>query len=512
MSPSVMLRFSRVRRRRRTLSLQAMAKKKSKKARSKSYSTLDQHRRRGSVLLPPLATLPNLHHASWIKDRLPELAWCALLVTHLGQKKALDVIRRAIVASRPLLAETEGNLDLGLTGLIALPDAARDVLLGEVTSDPLARVALKPLLLFGSLPGRDHWAALLEEPSDEDWDKLAFAVGHVFDHQSQEATDCRWARVIFKAVNGRIVLPANAQDLARELLEYPNYGDQRKVRPTIRSMEMAFSTGPDVPATEWHGAFWNECWRSTPCRPSSIAVAEPIERPGTTIQRIQQVVEALKAHQRATTIGTDVNAKHDAVFGSAAYALEVMWELLRVGNATSILARTGLRAILEVYITLSYLLAKDAPDLWSAFRTYGAGQAKLAFMKRDAEEALKHGFVSLDLLSMIANEDQSLELLPIDVGHWGDSNLRQMSEDAQVKHVYDQFYPWTSAFVHANWAALRSSSFDVCLNPLHRAHRVLRSDPAVLADVVPDATELLDRILGHVHAAYPHFAERLAVS
>jgi len=340
---------------------------------------------------------------------------------------------------------------------------------------------------------------------------LAIAVAKVLDHQSQEATDCRWARVAFQAVNGRIILPVSMAELGRELLEYPIYGDQRSVRPTVRSMEMSFSGGPDVPQTPWPDEFWNHCWRSTACKPSSITEPAPTVRPGTTAERLHQVMEALKSHQLATCTGTKLDAKHDAVMGSAAYVLATLSELLKLGVPTSIIARTGLRAIMEVYITLAYLLSKDDPKLWAAFRSYGAGQAKLAFMKLDAEEALQSGYVSVEVLNMIASEDQSLDLLPIDVGHWGDSDLRTMSEEAEAKAVYDQFYPWTSAFVHGNWAALRATAFDVCLNPLHRAHRVLRSSPVDLADVIGDACALVDRVLALVGATYPMFAERVAI-
>jgi hypothetical protein len=488
-----------------------VAKKPQKKSKEKpkTYSTLDQHARKGKTFVPPLALIPNLQHVSWINDRLPEPLWCALLVGHLGQERALDLIRRGIVLSRPLLSGFAGPLDLGLSGIAAMPKDASKNLLEPITYDPDARRVLRSLLLFPSLPGRGIWEAFLEQPSDDDWNVLAFAVAKVLDHQSQEATDCRWARVAFKAVNGRIVLPQSMRELGREVLEYPNYGDQRRVRPTVRSLEMSFSDGPDVPKTAWPDEFWDHCWRSTVCKPASIVEAAPTVGPGTTVERLRQVMEALKAHQRATATGTRLDARHDTVIGSAAYAVAILSELLKLGVPSSILGRTGLRAITEVYITLAYLLSKDDPKLWVAFRSYGAGQAKLAFLKLDAEEALKSGYVSVELLDMIAGEDQSLDLLPIDAGHWGDSNLRTMSEEAEEKAVYDQFYTWTSAFVHGNWAALRATAFDVCLNPLHRAHRVLRSSPALLADVIGDACALVDQVLAWVDAAYPTFAERL---
>jgi hypothetical protein len=101
-----------------------MAKKKGRKEKGKSnkpYSTIEQHRRSGAQLVPPLATVPNLKHASWVNDRLPELLWCALLIVHLGQKRGLELCRRAIVAARPLLDDEKGPFDLGLNGARGAP-------------------------------------------------------------------------------------------------------------------------------------------------------------------------------------------------------------------------------------------------------------------------------------------------------------------------------------------------------------------------------------------------------
>jgi hypothetical protein len=492
-----------------------MAKKKGRKPkgrRSKPYSTLEQHQRQGSQLVPPLATLSNLRHASWIAERLPELLWCALVVVHVGRERGLELFRRAVIAAKPRLDGIKGPFDLGLTGLAALPEPARSELLDALTRDADAQDALRPLLLFPALPGRENWEPRLDKPSADDWHALAVAVAKVLDHQSQEATDCRWARVVFRAVTGYIVLPKGATELGRELLEYPNYGDQRKVRPTVRAMEIAFSRDPgDVPL-EWPPAFWRHAWRSTPCDPVELHAAPSPPAPGATTDTVSRVATLLTSHYTATETSTCTDAKHDAVFGLAAYSVSVLAELLRLGLPTSLVARTGVRAILEAHITLAYLLKRNEPTLWLQFRSYGAGQAKLAFLKLDAAAANKAGFVDNRTLEMIATEDQSLEFLPVVLGHWDETNLRKMADEANVKDLYDGFYAWTSAFVHGNWAALRAASFDFCLNPLHRLHRVLRPSPTPQADVVGDAARMVDKTLELLSAAYPTFAGRVSAA
>ncbi len=101
--------------------------------------------------------------------------------------------------------------------------------------------------------------------------------------------------------------------------------------------------------------------------------------------------------------------------------------------------------------------------------------------------------------------------MSIDLKHWAATDPRKLSEDSGVKPDYDRFYPWTSAFNQGNWAAVRNSCFDLCINPLHRLHRRLRSDTAVLGDVIGDACELVDKTLDTVDSLYPGFTQRVTL-
>ena len=84
-----------------------------------------------------------------------------------------------------------------------------------------------------------------------------------------------------------------------------------------------------------------------------------------------------------TLATTAIDPKYDTAFGIAFYCLSILNELLRLGNSTSILARSGLRTLLECFITLKYLSDKNDQSLWQSYRVYGAGQAKLSFIKLD---------------------------------------------------------------------------------------------------------------------------------
>jgi hypothetical protein len=482
--------------------------REAKKKQAKNYSGLPQHKQAGKVLKPPFLTLPNLRPSSWIDDRLPEVLWCALLVTHLPRELALTIFRRV---AKLLEGKFEPNrpIDVGHSGLAELAPHLGTGVVELVCSAPGAREVLRPLLLLEALPLRDTWITSLgQHPIEDDWDTLRLAVAHVFDHQSQEATDCRWLRVLVMLISGQLKLPT--KEMIQQIAYYPNEGDQRSVRPFIRATEMSFANGPDVPKRSWPSAFWAQCRAGTRCIPRELHVTAQAVSGGTTLQQVDTVAEELKAHYLATTTTTAVDAKHEAVFGFAAYALSILRELLCVSAATSIVARLGLRSLLEMRITLAYLQKKNDEATWTEYRAYGVGQAKLAFLKLDDETAQAVGFVNAEELNSIANEDRSAEFVPINLGNWEGTNLRQMSEYAEVKKEYDSYYTWTSAYMHANWGAVRSTSYDLCVNALHRAHRVLRKNATPQNDVVHDACRLVDHVLDAVNALFPSFTHRVS--
>ena len=150
------------------------------------------------------------------------------------------------------------------------------------------------------------------------------------------------------------------------------------------------------------------------------------------------------------------------------------------------------------------------PSYGEVYRAYGAGQAKLAFLKL---QELEGGAESIDVetLRELANEDFWEEFVAIDLGNWGKSNLRQLSQEAGAKEDYDRFYGWTSTFAHAHWCAIRDAVFDTCGNPLHRLHRIPRLTPRRLGNALADACLMTDRLLDLLSNRYPVFPYRITV-
>jgi hypothetical protein len=304
---------------------------------------------------------------------------------------------------------------------------------------------------------------------------------------------------------GKFYLPRGAEELAKEFLGYPNYGDMRKVRPSIRATEGALDAASrhrETEEREWPKKFWAQCYVDTECLPFPSTPFNVSLVVGTTSERVRQVYDLLVEHCKQTSSTTTIDAKHDTVFGHGLYCLSILQELLRIGASQSITARIAFRTLVEGYITLAYLAKKNAPEPWTSYRVFGAGQAKLQYLKLEDLDAAP-SFVNVDTLKALANEDHWEEFLPIELGHWANSDLRRLSIDAEVKDDYDKFYGWTSSFAHGHWGSVRDTVYDTCGNPLHRLHRIPRKSARALPDIVPDACAITDKALEIVERCYP---------
>jgi hypothetical protein len=184
--------------------------------RNSTTSSLDQHKRHGSRLLPPAALIPSLKHSSWIDDRMPELLWGALLLNRFDRETVLEIFRT--LGNR--VAKQTASYDIRHSGIaVALPES-KSVIIDFLCRPREGRIALRPLLLLPELPGREAWvSAIQDDPREQDWQYLAAAVAEVLYHQSQLATDLRWVVLLCRVAAGKLHLPPHR---VKELALYPN--------------------------------------------------------------------------------------------------------------------------------------------------------------------------------------------------------------------------------------------------------------------------------------------------
>lgn len=477
-------------------------KNKNKSRSGKNRTSLLDHKKVGQQLKPGFAQVADkMTFSSWANDRLPEMIWAAIIRVIANQDYAISEFRRIL----SFIGEHKSKEDLSditLTGISKMDESLREEFVGFILSNEITASALTVLTLFETIPARETWIKLLPK-SKPDIEILMSAVGFNLPHQSQEATDCRWLRLMAQVVSGKFHIP---REMAEEWFRYPYEGDLRIIRPSIRAAEIAGTPFTENDLT-WPNSFWQEAWSNSPCL-TLIKEEKAADNTEGIVSRadIAPLVAEIEAHWLTTHSTTAIDARHDAVFGLTLYSLRVLDELLGIGIGTGILGRLGLRTILECHISLRYLMALDNSDLWKKWRTYGAGQAKLNALRFDElMDAPKH--IDVSTIEAIAGEDLWEEFLNIELGSWSGLDLRKLSEIANVKDAYDAHYSWTSGYSHGTWGPIRESCYDTCGNPLHRLHRYpLRQN---LPDTVADACILINCILEDLDKAYPEFVHRL---
>lgn len=463
----------------------------------KQRSGLSSHKRDGSRFDPPFKQVPNMSPSSWKDDRLPEILWAALIVGQMSREAALDYFRYVLKFAQDNKIE-----DLTLSGISSLDDDKKRKLLAHMVSySGSIQELLRPLMLLNDLPSVSFWGEVLPKANPEnDWGTLAESVLAVFEHQTQEATDCRWVKLMAGILSGKLRIPA---DRLKELLEYPNLGDQRFVRPFIRASEIAF---PSKDKT-WPNKFWTQCHNDTHC----IYLPEkevPEESFHLSSWQLNHIRDLLVEYFIYTDKSTAVDPKHDAIFGITIFSLTLLEEQVATNLSRGSLARVVLRNVAEAYITLSYLLAKNDPDLWLRYRDYGIGQIKLASLKFDEMKPAPDYFNTSGMREF-ANEDRWEEFSSIDVGNWDKQDLRKMSEEANCKNIYEKYFTWPSSYTHSGWGAVRESVMTVCGNVLHRLHLIPKKHPTPMNSTLTDAVSLMNGQLDLLQRVYPEFDLRI---
>ena len=487
------------------------------KRKKKNKGRIASHKKEGSKLITPFNQIPNTNYMSWMNDRLPCMVWGGLLINGIGRDRAIEVFRNIGLHVGNLFREVDErgcNLPrVGLYGLSTLDSDLQDKFFEVLFSEDGVIDALKPLMLIDALPLSVKWEEHLGAISGNEaalWTALAEAVVILLDHQSQEATDCRWAYMIPIVNSGKFHL--QTEDQFKEYTEYPYFEDQRKVRPFIRATEMQFGGGMlndeySNKKSEWSRIFWDECKAKTECfapEPEKVSIDYDLRK---TVTAIRDIWTELSIHFATTDEFTHVQPKRDASFGFCFYALTIAQEGL-ASSGKLLTAKLALRTLAEIYITFNYLITVGDEKLWDVYRSYGAGQAKLTFLKLDEVLEDQPGYLKKESIEALANEDMYMDFQDIDLGNWAKTDLRKMSQVAGCKDIYDAYYSWPSSYAHGQWCAVRDAVYTTCYNPLHRLHRIPRPAPRYEEGAEKDLILLFNKILDLLNDIYPSFGKR----
>lgn len=379
-----------------------------------------------------------------------------------------------------------------------------DHIFKSVIDNERAKESLKPLLFYKELPDFENWSRhLLDDDKEKSIEALSRSVFLTLDHQSEKSTDCRWLRVLYYIGIGKMKFPLEMRETVENIINFPNSGDLRSVRPAIRAIEMAFAN--EDSHTDWPERFWKCSYEIADCILLRRYPQKSIDGPKESEKLIDIYNRACKISQECIT-NTSIDAKADAITGLTLYSIALCATISESGADQRVEGRHAIRTLAESIINLRYMLKLDNPSIWDKYRQYGTGQAKLAFLKLfDLDESALPSYINIDDLNSYSDEDIWQELVEISIGNWSGKDLRKMSEEAGVKDIYDKYYGWPSGYIHGHWGAVRDTIFCQCVNPLHRLHRVPSPPNLSMESTLPDMAKLLNLHLDVFRSIYPDF-------
>ena len=206
-----------------------MTKKKNDRN-APNMSKLSSYKKEHKTLIPPLAQLDNLKTISWFDDGMPSLIW-AVLIRISRPDNWRDIFSEILQYIKKLDIQDDLR-GVTLTEINGIPIAERKALITQIVNSAGSE-CLKPMLLLKELPSYQEWEnAINLNAKDINWGQLAFAVGKTYNYQSQESTDIQWLDIMAEvSLKNKLILHSHIE----ELNQYPYLGDQRSVRPFIRS-------------------------------------------------------------------------------------------------------------------------------------------------------------------------------------------------------------------------------------------------------------------------------------
>lgn len=454
-------------------------------------------------LVPPLMQIEGVQLVSWANDKLPDMLWAALILEALPREEALVLFRKIIAKAREFIDRQD--VFIQHTDLTKLKDDEFDIIMTDVMQDKKAVEALNSLLLFAELPDKSHWERHIQPDPENKGHNLSQAILPCLDAKSQETTDLTWLKVSFMAVQQRIHFPVpeettDGHDLGAEISGYPNVGDMRAVRPSIRSFELVLPITEETKA--WADTFWASCWEGSDPAPARDFKSKKVYDTSPIINELIEKQQQIEENFYRTASHNPSDARQYLIHTLTSYALYQCLAICRGDIHRRAEGIILLRVMAEAVMTFSYLCKKDEEELWVSYENYGRGKAKEAFVKYLEMDEVPR-FVDMKELDLLVNEARWLEFQDIDLSHWDKTNLRKMSEECGLKDLYDKYYILPSAYIHAHWTALDNLMLCFNLNPLHRCKKVMFGMNLRYKSTIYDALVVLNKALEVFNKEYP---------
>ncbi len=441
---------------------------------------LNRHNRLGKILITPLnhAFVEKVSKVSWYPNILPDYLWLAICFLPETRQDTMA----ALVDALKIVDELNRHKSPlpRFQFLASIPETTFERLVTPFVKNELIASNLASMKVLPQFPSKKRWDAILPEVDPEGaYQILARAVALATFHQGQSATDIAFVIYAFFLRADRLRMPPERlKDVAEVMNGYPeNPTDPR------RSMFRAMRNGIHGQIyselsnrhTPWSDRFWKWGKKNTACieppTPSSSSDGEIAQLQRRTIEILQDNDAVLYGYLDEDEGGVQRDHRREVIAGMYFYASTVCASCISDSPFSAQNHLTTSRILSDIVLSLNYLLRSDDSEIWEKFKAYGYGRYKLFHLKAEDLSARPSVYDEMRF-SDIVDEYAFIEFVDINLGSFFKKNMREIALDLDMKEFYDSHYSWTSAFVHAEWGALRALNFKICANPLHRFHYI----------------------------------------
>lgn len=173
---------------------------------------------------------------------------------------------------------------------------------------------------------------------------------------------------------------------------------------------------------------------------------------------------------------SDKDEVNEVLLGWASRLFRLLYAFLERPSAwVPDVANLHLRPLVDGRIIVGWLITRNDPEVFDAYRAHGLGRLKLLreHIRNDLEEEPgEEAQALLESLDYRVNLERDENWQPVNLGSYTGVNPRKMAEEAGLKREYDLSYAPMSSANHGEWPELREKDTTTCTEPLHGGHRV----------------------------------------
>jgi hypothetical protein len=477
-------------------------KKQGANRRSKKPNTvLPDHRRKGRKLVPPLLDLPTpVTELSWHQQMLPDFLWLALM---LGFRSDWGAAYSALKVVDRFIPEGPRIADGRLTSFGVVPDDRREAVrraLKHEAPHALPEAFGHALGLFPSCPARWLYDDSPSQSTPDPEIGLSLLRSLVDSHRDKSGV--RETRLRMAAISRKVTHRKFSHSGGGVFDLVPKYptgltkAEQGQVESAMRAMwlnmlGMEAEKFPEVLA--WPRDFWKRSRELTPCKVS--VEQEEVEMPKededgpldpeplmqlsemqAMSQAIQSLGDELRDAQLEAVSEPEADEPNAVLLGLASRLYRLLHAFIERPSAwVPATAGLHLRPLVDTRILVGWLITRDEPEIFGAYREHGLGRLKLAteHIKADLGDDLDDEAQQvLDYMDRRVNLERDEWFQTVNLGSFADVSPREMAIEAGLKREYDLSYAPLSSENHGEWPNVRENNTVLCEEILHQGHRV----------------------------------------